>query len=185
MQRLTGMRPAEVCQLRPCDLDRSGDVWKYTPSKHKTQHHGHKRDIFLGPKAQAVLLRYLARDAETYCFRPCDSESKRLAEQEANRKTPRSCGNVRGSNVERKPKRKPGERYATDSYRRAIHRACDKAGIDRWSPNRLRHSAATEIRKRFGLEAAQVTLGHASADITQVYAERDNTLAIRVAREVG
>lgn len=26
LQRLTGMRPAEVCLLRPCDLDRSGDV---------------------------------------------------------------------------------------------------------------------------------------------------------------
>ena len=27
LQRLTGCRPAEVCLLRPCDLDRSGDVW--------------------------------------------------------------------------------------------------------------------------------------------------------------
>ncbi|HVU90112.1 MAG TPA: hypothetical protein VHD36_22460 [Pirellulales bacterium] len=26
LQRLTGMRPAEVCILRPCDLDRSGEV---------------------------------------------------------------------------------------------------------------------------------------------------------------
>jgi hypothetical protein len=43
----------------------------------------------------------------------------------------------------------------------------------RCSPNQLRHSAGTEIRKRFGLEAAQVVLGHASADVTQVCAERD------------
>lgn len=55
----------------------------------------------------------------------------------------------------------------------------------RWSPNRLRHSAGTEIRRRFGLEAAQVALGHAMADTTQVYAERDYALAARVAREVG
>jgi len=185
LQRITGSRPAELCILRPCDLDRSSDVWNYKPESHKTQHHGRERVIFIGPQTQAVLLRYLARDAEAYCFRPCDSEAKRLAEQEANRKTPRSCGNVRGSNVKKRPKKKPGEKYSTGSYRRAIHRACDKAEIPRWSPNRLRHSAATEIRKRFGLEAAQVTLGHASADITQVYAERDNTLAIQVAREVG
>ena len=26
-QRFTGCRPEEVCNLRPCDLDRSGDVW--------------------------------------------------------------------------------------------------------------------------------------------------------------
>ncbi len=31
-QRLTGARPGEVCQLRPCDVDWSGDVWEYRPS---------------------------------------------------------------------------------------------------------------------------------------------------------
>jgi site-specific recombinase XerC len=59
------------------------------------------------------------------------------------------------------------------------------ARIEHWAPNRLRHSAGTEIRKRFGLEAAQVTLGHASADVTQVYAERDAKLAAEVARKIG
>jgi site-specific recombinase XerC len=54
-----------------------------------------------------------------------------------------------------------------------------------WHPNQLRHSKATETRKRYGLEAVQVTLGHASADVTQIYAERDYDLAARVAREVG
>jgi site-specific recombinase XerC len=54
-----------------------------------------------------------------------------------------------------------------------------------WSPNQLRHSAATEIRKRFGLEAAQVTLGHAAADVTQVYAERDLERAAAVMAQVG
>lgn len=43
----------------------------------------------------------------------------------------------------------------------------------------------TEIRKRFGLEAAQVILGHASADVTQVYAERDLQKAVQIMREVG
>jgi len=78
-----------------------------------------------------------------------------------------------------------GKQYDTASYRRAIHRACDKADTERWSPNRLRHSAATEIRRRFGLEAAQVTLGHAAADVTQVYAERDYQKAADVMREIG
>ncbi len=43
-----------------------------------------------------------------------------------------------------------------------------------WAPNRLRHARATEIRRTYGLEAAQVILGHAKADVTQVYAERDH-----------
>jgi integrase len=185
LQRFCGCRPEEVCALRPCDLDCSRDVWTYQPESHKTEHHGRERMIFVGPKAQEVLLRYLARDALSHCFRPCDSEAKRRAEQERNRKTSLSCGNVRGSNVKRKPKRKPGTQYTTDSYRRAIHRACDKAGIDRWSPNRLRHSTATDVRKEFGLEGAQIILGHASADVSQVYAERDIAKGLEIARRIG
>jgi hypothetical protein len=49
----------------------------------------------------------------------------------------------------------------------------------------VRHSHATEVRRRFGLEGAQVVLGHARADITQVYAERDLSLAERIAAEIG
>lgn len=39
LQRLSGMRPQEVCSLRPADVDRSGDVWRYVPGSHKTEHH--------------------------------------------------------------------------------------------------------------------------------------------------
>jgi integrase len=95
LQRFCGCRPEEVCALRLCDLDCSRDVWTYQPESHKTEHHGRERMIFVGPKAQEVLLRYLARVTQSHCFRPCDSEAKRLAEQERNRKTPLSCGNVR------------------------------------------------------------------------------------------
>ena len=55
----------------------------------------------------------------------------------------------------------------------------------RWHPNQLRHTAATEIRKRFGLEAAQVLLGHSRADVTQLYAERDESLGIEIARQMA
>ena len=185
LQRLTGMRPAEVCKLRPADVDQKGDVWLYRPATHKTEHHGRERTVFFGPQAQGILLRYLARAAEDYCFQPRDSEAKRLARQHAARTTPLSCGNRPGSNRKRKPKKKPGDHYTTDSYRRAIHYACDKAGIEKWSPNRLRHSAGTEVRSKFGLEAAQVILGHSSANVTQVYAERDIAKGIEVARQIG
>ncbi|MDA7979298.1 MAG: site-specific integrase [Pirellulales bacterium] len=185
VQHLTGMRPQDVCNLRPCDLDRDGDVWLYQPSDHKTTHLGRARVIFVGPKAQEILLRYLVCDAQVYCFSPADSEAKRLAGLHAARKTPKSCGNRPGTNRKASPKRKPREKYTTDSYRRAIHRACDKAGIPRWSPNRIRHTAATNVRKRFGLEAAQIILGHSRADVTQVYAERDLARGSEVARQIG
>src|SRR5262245_17222821 len=31
LQRLTGSRPGEICQLRPCDVDTSSPVWEYRP----------------------------------------------------------------------------------------------------------------------------------------------------------
>lgn len=185
IQRLTGARPGEVCSLRPCDIDRTSDVWLYTPSEHKTEHHEKGRVIVIGPKAQEVLVPYLLRPSEAFCFSPIDSEKKRRAKAAEARTTPLSCGNRSGTNRVASPKRKPRERYVTDSYRRAIHRACDKHGIEKWAPNRLRHTSATEVRRRFGIEAAQVVCGHENADVTQIYAERNLELAKKVAREVG
>jgi site-specific recombinase XerC len=101
----------------------------------------------------------------------------------------------------RRPKKAPGECYTVNTYRQAIRRACDQADkqahktqpdvsqktrlVPRWAPNRIRHTAGTEIRKRHGLEAAQVVLGHSRADVTQVYAERDFALAERIMRQIG
>lgn len=211
LQRFTAMRPAEVCMVRPGDIDRSGEIWQYRPESHKTEHHGRERIILIGPNAQEVLLRYLARDPSMYCFRPADSEAKRRSEAHANRRTPLSCGNRPGTNRKRKPQRTARECYSAASYRRAIHRACDKAfphpqlgykllskftdeqkrelrkwqSEHHWSPNQLRHTAASEIRKEYGLEAAQVILGHSQANVTQIYAERDLAKGMEVARQIG
>jgi integrase len=115
VQFLTGMRPGEVCKLRPCDIDRAGEVWFFTPPQHKTTHHSHNRTIAIGPKAQGVLIRYLARAADAHCFQPKDSETKRLAERSANRKVPLSCGNRRGTNCNGTAK--AGDVYPVRSYR--------------------------------------------------------------------
>ncbi|HTQ40823.1 MAG TPA: tyrosine-type recombinase/integrase [Pirellulales bacterium] len=203
-QSLTGCRPGEVCILRPCDIDRSGDVWAYRPSTHKTEHHSRQRVIFIGPQAQEILRPYLLRNAEAYCFAPADSERKRLDARHEMRKTPLSCGNRPGTNRKRRRKIALGERYDTNAYAKCVRRASDLADrkgrqqardadpnvkddriIPRWSPNQLRHSKATEVRRRFGLEAVQVVLGHAKADVSQIYAERDLGLAERIMREVG
>ena len=182
-QRFTGCRPGEVCSLRPCDLDCSGDAWRYVPSSHKTEHHGKQRIIFVGPRAQAVLLPYLSRDADAYCFSPAESERVRKAGLREKRKT-----KVQPSQIDRSrrnPKRRPGTRYRTRVYGHAIRQACEAANVDPWSPNRLRHTAATELRSRFGLEATRTVLGHSSPATTLIYAERDLELAAKAMREVG
>ncbi len=47
LQRFTGMRPGEVCQMRSCDLNTSGTVWAYTPHSHKTEHHYRREHAFI------------------------------------------------------------------------------------------------------------------------------------------
>jgi integrase len=201
-QRLTGCRPSEVCMIRPGDVDTGKKVWQYLPLEHKSEHHGKQRIVFIGPKAQNILRPYLLRPADSFCFSPADSERKRLAALHEARSTPLHYGNRPGTNrIRRKHKVAPGNCYDGASFRRAIERACDRAfpaGKDlppeklkewqrqhRWAPNRLRHTTATELRKRFGLEAAQVILGHSYADVTQIYAERDLVKASEVISEVG
>jgi integrase len=55
----------------------------------------------------------------------------------------------------------------------------------RWHPNQLRHTFATQVRKEHGLEAAQVLLGHSKADVTQIYAEKNEALAVGIAARIG
>ena len=55
----------------------------------------------------------------------------------------------------------------------------------RWHPRQLRHNAATELRKEFGLEAPRIILGHRSAAITEVHAENDEQQAIEAMVKVG
>lgn len=187
LQQCTGMRPAEVCTLRPADINTGSDVWTATPVHHKTAYRDRSRTVFIGPKGQEILQPFLATDRplDKPIFSPKRSEAEALERRHSERKTPLSCGNRPGSNRTDDPKRSPGEEYTTATYRRAIHRACDRAGVPKWSPNRLRHNYATMVRRDHGLEAAQVLLGHAKADVTQVYAEVDQRKAMQVAALVG
>ena len=182
VQQLTGMRPDEVCALHCAEIDRTEDVWAFTPGSHKLEHHELKRSVYLGPKTQQIIGPYILRAGGGYVFSPKDSERRRRAKQHAKRKTPlnQGCRPKPGNKYQRF-----GDRYRVDSYRRAIHRACAKAGVPRWNPNQLRHSAATEIRNQFGIEAAQSILGHQKMQTTEFYAEKSERLARRIAREVG
>lgn len=62
LQRLTGMRPQDVTNMRLCDIDTSQDVWVYVPWEFKTEHHENSdRKINLGPKCQKILNAYVAK----------------------------------------------------------------------------------------------------------------------------
>ncbi len=203
LQLLLGCRPGEVCGLTPAMVDRSDDVWRIRLTKHKTAYRGRERTIYAGPKAQAILTRYLLRGADQPCFSPQEAVRQRQQAKHEARVTPLSCGNRPGTNRKSKPQTQPSVAYDTMSYGRAIAYACDKAfpvpsdiKLDpvkakawkyshRWAPNRLRHTRATDVRRQFGLEAASSVLGHSEITVTQVYAEQDQERAITVARSIG
>lgn len=181
LQRLTGMRPGEVRTTRGGDLDMTGKLWEYRPVGHKTEHHDRARIILLGPRAQAVINEFLKPDMYGYLFRPQDAEAARSAERRRNRQSHMTPS----QRMRKRKQRRLRDLYTKDSYVRVIRRACEKARIPSWHPNQLRHTAGTQIRKQLGLEAAQVLLGHAKADVTQVYAERDLELAREIAAKFG
>lgn len=156
IQLLTGMRPGEVVAMRACDLNTSGKVWTYTPAQHKTQHHGHNRIVYIGPKAQRIIRPYLRRKTDAPMFTP--------------------EGNFR---------HRDGDTYTPSSYRVHVRRACKAAGVSIWHPHQLRHNAATSLRAEFGIEVAQHVLGHRTLTVTEVYAERDAKVAAQAMAKIG
>lgn len=200
VQRITGMRPNEVTNLRLCDIDRNEKTWVYVPFTHKTEHHGRSRRIYLGPRAQAVLRPFLSRSDKQFIFSPAEAVEERRATQRANRRTPMTPSQA-ARRRKASPQRAPSDKYDRRSYAYAIMRGCDRAfpppkGLSdearcewrrrhRWAPNRLRHTAATSLRREFGIEIARVVLGHTSAAVTMIYAEADEQAAANVMAEVG
>lgn len=224
LQRLTGARAGELLGMRPCDIemdDKLG-VWTYKPEEHKNAYREHERVIYFGPQAQEVIRSFLHdRATNAFLFSPAESDVERRLKLHAQRTTPAGQGNGLGTNRRANPRRKPGERFTTSTYHRAIQYACDRTFLPpqhltkrdgetvdarrdrleaeelwdelvawrkthRFHPHQLRHNAATELRKAFGLEAAQLTLGHASAQITDaIYAERDRAKVIEIMKTIG
>ena len=181
IQKFTGMRPGEVCRLRTIDLNMSGKVWELRPRSHKTQHLGRSRVVFFGPLAQEILKPWLRPDhPEAYLFTPELADRIRKQKMRAVRSS-----RVQPSQRDRSkpdPARKPGDCYDTRAYNRSIKYATKKAGIAPWHPNQLRHLAATNLRREFGIEVARAVLGHSTLATTEIYAERDESQA-RLAME--
>jgi len=178
VQLLTGARPGEIVGMRPADIEQTGEVWAYRPRGHKTEHHGRQRVVFIGPKAQLILRTYLARLPKTPLFSPREAEAERHAQAETHRRPDQELDNPRTT-------RRLRSAYSRDSYRRAIARACAKAGIDTWHPHQLRHTRATELERAYGRDDARVVLGHGDPKVTDIYIDKDFAKARRIMGEVG
>ena len=133
VQWLCGCRPQEVVLMRACDIDRTGPVWEYRPPVYKTDHVNDNYDealervVFLGPRAQAEIEPLLAAAHGGYLF-------------QAGPVSPPATANRR-----RERSRAPGAAEALQCGRIPAggRRGCRRAGVPVWSPNQLRHAAAT------------------------------------------
>jgi integrase len=215
LQLASAMRPGELVIMTARDLDMSGPIWEYRPGSWKTEHHASRtpRVIMLGPKAQEAIRPFLRLDLAGFLFSPKRAFEEQNEERRTERKTPLYDAHIRHQAKRRKARgRRPfGDHYDVNAYRIAIARACDKAfphptlskvrpmfltegerielkewqKSHRWHPHQLRHSAATIIRKQFGVEAAQAVLGHAEIGTTEIYAERSLDAARQIMKEIG
>jgi integrase len=180
LQMLSAMRPEEVCAMRLCDINTTGENWLYVPAWHKNAHRGHERRVWLGPRAIEIVKRHMAgKGFESPLFSPREAVRERRGKY---------------------PTKRISACYDTRSYRKAIWYACDKAWpapdgtadaqkwlrANRWSPNRLRHLKADEVRTAFGAQHAKAYAGHSRVETTQEhYLSQDDALAQEVARKVG
>lgn len=195
VQLLTGMRPAALVHMRPGDLRRTKDArvlaYVVAPEAYKLEHREDvddtDRTVYIGPKALKILKPWMEGVApEEFIFSPRRSELARNQERRENRRVKM----WKSHDPKRRQKRKGtrpqwGRRYTVDSYRRAINRACEAAGVIPWSPNRLRHNAASYIAAHESLDVAKVILGHRSIETTLIYAEVEPGRAIAAAKRRG
>ncbi len=138
---LTCAKSGELLQLDMSEIDKSRDVWRWSPKQHKNSHRNHNRTILFGPKSQEILSAI--------------SNAKPFISHQS----------------------VWGER---------MRNACKKAGIPHYHPHQIRHTAATEIAKRFGFEVASIVLGHRfGSPTTAIYVETDMSRAEDAIRQYG
>jgi len=188
IQRLTGMRPNEVFNMRVGDIDRSrgNGLWYYEPGAYKTRQFVGAIQFPLGKPEQALIAPYLVgKKPEAAVFSPRTAMEERNTEKRANRKSKLTPSQRERDKRNAKKTVKIAEFYNRISYRRAVmygidvvnRNLPDEKKVPHWTPYRIRNRVATEIEEKVGLDESQAQLGHKSANMTKRYSEAQ--LAIR------
>lgn len=224
------MRPGELIGMTMAEIDQSDpEAWIYSPADHKTAWKGKTREIALGPKAQAIVSKYLLRrgtvDAEAPVFprwlileqskqqELANRERKRQEREEAERQQAKREGrelrlaprygpygkraaqqavvDIHGD--ARRTDRPGAEFWDVTAFRRMLARACEQAGVPKFSAHQLRHAALTRLHRDLGanpeaLEITRAVAGHSSAKTTERYVDHlhhESSLRRELARKFG
>lgn len=177
VQLATGMRPSELCSMRAGEIDRSGEIWLFKPTNHKTAWKGIEREIPILGQARTAIENYLNRSPASFLFSPAEAMSWFRAKQRSECK-----GYGSYKKLVEDPKKKPGDRYDSGSYRQAIVRAAKLAKVPHWTPYQVRHLVGTTVAEALHLESSKALLGHQDLQTTQIYAKSTTKTAIEAAR---
>ena len=202
IQRMTGMRPTELCKMTVGDIDRSREngLWYYTLKAQEAEQHAHKTELYIGKKVvplglpeQELIAPYLSGKEPTEAvFSPQTAMQEWYAERRANRKTPLTPSQQeRDKTRAENPRSRMLEFYDRNSYRIAVANAIKKGNkvlpegekIPHWFPYQVRHAASTAIELTDGLDAAQAQMGHRTANVTKRYAHGQLKIAEELARD--
>ena len=194
VQRLTGMRPSEVFNMRVGEIIKNVDseLWHYVKKDHKTERFIGKKAIPLGRPEQELIAPYLAgKTPEQAVFSPRTAMQEHGVERRANRKTKISPSQAAQEKARATKPSPYSEFYSKYSYRQAIIHAIEKGNrqlpeedqIPHWFPYQLRHSAATATELAHSDEDAQALLGHTSVNMTKRYAHNQLTRREELARK--
>lgn len=129
---------------------------------------------------EARKLRYGDYDVAAHCFSLSRTKSKRIRVISISPETEQELLYYRGmlpSDQRIFPENAP-------TYRRRFYKACARAGVPRFCPHRLRHTAAYEWLENGGsIHDLQLLLGHATPYMSLLYARaRDKQLVEKVRR---
>lgn len=180
----SGMRAGELCALRTRDIERGADVWLYRPQQHKGTWRGRDRVVPFGPRCQELLRPLLSADPSAHLFRADVVMRQRKATWRQKRKT--AVQPSQQARDARNARKRSGYSDCIDvaMLRRAVHRACDAAGIPRFGIHRLRHACGTRLVVEAGDDAARVQLGHADERMVRRYSKAaDDELRRKVAMQ--
>ena len=176
------------------EIDQSGEVWKYTPHKHKNSWRNHKRTVAFGEFEQSIIApRLVGKEPHEAVFSPKEALQERYVRDAASRKS-----KVQPSQIKRKeqnarnPKRKVNDFYTTESYGKSIKQSMQVANkrlpvenqIPHWTLYQLRHAAITEIIKTTGsVDIARAVAGQKSLETTLIYNHADDQVAEEQAKK--
>ena len=188
IMRFSNCRAEDVVMMRTCDIVRKDDIWKYRPESHKNQwreegNEIHKREVLLGKRCQEILRPFLNEgQPEAFLFSPLEAKAAFQAERASRRKTKRTPSELK-KRRKKHPQRAPRERYDVNTFQQSIRKTCKNLGVLVWKLLEIRHTRATDVREKYGVEGASASLGN-TVEAAQIYAERNKVLAHKIATEM-